>query len=61
MQTLGFGIGKAVKWDLMVHQGRNMEDSVAEGDLNSGGLAQGFSEEKHIKVCLLIETVVVMF
>ena len=36
----------------MDHPSRNMEDVIAEGDLNDGGLAQEVSEEKSF-VCWL--------
>ena len=36
----------------MDHPSRNMEDSGAEGDLNSGVLALDVSEEKNFSLCL---------
>jgi hypothetical protein len=39
----------AFKWSLM---GRNMEDSGAEGGLNSGGMDQEVSEGKNISMWL---------
>ena len=47
--TLGLWIRKAVecfKCCLMGHTSRNMEDSVAEGDLNYGALDQEVSEKR---------------
>jgi hypothetical protein len=44
----GLWIWKAVecfKWGLMGHPGRNMEDFVAEGDLNCGSLVVEVLEE----------------
>lgn len=43
MCILGLWILKAVecfKWGLLGHKNRSMGNSDAEGDLNSGGLAQ---------------------
>lgn len=38
------------KWDLMGHPSRNVEDLVAESDLNSADLAQEGSEKKKFSV-----------
>lgn len=35
-----------MKWGLMSHTSRRMDDSGSEGDLNDGGLDQEVSEEK---------------
>jgi hypothetical protein len=46
---LGLWIWNAVKcfkWGLVGHHSRNMEDFVAEGDLNCGRLDPEVSEEK---------------
>ena len=56
LTTLLFGrmwIWKAVgcfKWGLMGHPGRNMEDFVAESDLNCADLAQEVSVEKNFSM-----------
>jgi hypothetical protein len=57
MWILELWIRKAVewfKWSLRGHPSRSHEDSGAEGNLNSGGLAQEVSEEKNFHVIILV-------
>ena len=53
MQIYGLWIWKAVecfKWGLMGYPSRNMEDFVAESDLNCADLAQEVSVEKNFSM-----------